>query len=243
VEVLIPNSFYVMKRYHLLLSLPLATSILLSSCASRLTPAQRAELSTVAIERPTVDSNAYEEPYAGDIEMRNNAANAAGASGGALGALIGSAIGSGIAGTQNNNFQRDNKAYVAAVKKNTPTDLDQAFAKKLKVSMNGYSFFRGKVVDNSSNLVTSYVSCYRLVRAAKNDQGTIIFTPEIYVDIKLKDSKGKKLVGGSYVGTSVGAAPIADYANNSVRTKQAFDTCVSDAVSHFMGDLDAKLNK
>jgi hypothetical protein len=228
-----------MKHFCLKSSLPLAAFLLLSSCATSLTPAQRASLSTVAIAKPTLDQNAYEEPYAGDIEMRNNASNVHGA--GALGPLIGAAIGSAIAGTQNNNFQRENKNYFAAVKKNTPTDLDLAFAKKLKVSMKANSFFRDKVADSSSNLVTTSISCYRLVRAAKNDQGTIIFTPEIYVDIHLKNSKGKKLVGKTYVGTSVGASPISDYAASSAKTKQAFDTCINSAVSHFMGDLDAKL--
>jgi hypothetical protein len=219
----------------------LVASLLLPSCATKFNPSQRAGLTTVAVAGTTMDPDAYEEPYGGDIQARNNASNVQGA--GALGPLIGMAVGGAIAGTQNANFKGKNSNYFAAVQKNTPTDLGKSLGGKLKQSLKGDSFFRTRVAESSGNLVTSEISCYRLIRFAKNDNGELTFIPEIYADIYLKDSAGKKLAGKSYIATGTPAYTVAEYASSPAKTKQAYDAAIDFAVRAFMADLAVKTSE
>lgn len=219
----------------------LTTSLLLPSCATKFSPAQRASLSTVAVAGTNVDPDAYEEPYGGDIQMRNNSANVPAT--GVIGPLVGLAIGSAVAGTQNANFKGKNSSYFAAVQKNTPTDLGKSLGGKLKQSLKSDAFFRTRVAESSGNLVTSEITNYRLIRSGKNDNGELTFIPEIYADIFLKDAAGKKLAGRTYIATGTPAYTVAEYAASPAKTKQAYDASIGFAVRAFMADLAVKTNE
>jgi hypothetical protein len=227
-----------MKPLRIIPSFCLAASLALTSCATKFTQDQRNALSTVTVAGTTVDPDAYEAPYGGDVQMRKNSSNVPAT--GILGPLIGMGIGSAVAGTQNANFKGKNSGYFAAVQKNTPADLGKTLGGKLKQQLKNDSFFRNRVTDGSSNLVTSEITTYRLVRTGKNADGTLTFAPEVYADIHLKDSKGKNLVGRTYIGTGYGARPVTDYATSAATTKQAYDTALNNAVAEFMTELRAK---
>lgn len=210
----------------------------LSSCATKFSPAQRAALATVAVSGTTVDPEAYEEPYGGDLEMRNNASNVPGT--GILGPLIGMGVGGAIAGTQNANFKGKNRGYFPAVQKNTPTDLGKNLSSKLKQSLKTDPFFRTRVAETSGNLVTSDITCYRLIRVGKNDQGELLFAPQIYAAIYLNDAKGQKLVGRSYIATGTPSLTVAEYASSSAKTKASYDAAIDYAVAMFDAELALK---
>jgi hypothetical protein len=229
-----------MKYHRLFISISLASSLALSSCASKFTPAQREALSTVTVANGKVDSEGYEDPYGGDLAARNATATGAGAGGGALGALIGAAVGSSIAGTQNNMFAGANKNYFPAVRKNTPADLGSMVSNSLKSALKRDAFFSSRVKESSGNIITSEVSSHRLIRIGKNDNGELIFSPEVYVQIHLKDSVGKELCGGQYIGVGTGTYTVAEYASNSVKSRQAYTTAVDKAVQAFITQLAGK---
>lgn len=229
-----------MKFHPIALFSSVAVSLLLPSCATKFSPAQRAELSTVAVAQTIIDPEAYEEPYAGDIQARNAAQASAGASGGMLGSLIGLGVGSAIAGTQNSHFKSGNESYFPAVQKNTPGDLTTILSSNLKNSLKKDAFFKPRIADQAGATVTSEISCHRLIRLGKNDKGDLLFTPEIYATIQLKNAAGKKLAGGDYTGSGVSALVISEYAASPAKTRQAFTTAVNNAIDQFMADLAIK---
>lgn len=228
-----------MKAHYFALVTSLAAFCFLPSCASKFSASQRAALSTVAIAGTTVNPEAYEEPYAGDIAARNrmaqNASNA-----GALGYLVASGLGSAMTGVQNANFKGDNRSYFNAVQKNTPTDLGKVLNSKIKDSVKADNFFRNRVTNSSPNLVTSEITSYRLLRAGENDEGHMTFTPEIYTEIHLKDASGKTLVGGTYIGTTTQTLSIYEYAGSAAKSKQAYDAALKTAVRSFSENLAEK---
>jgi hypothetical protein len=229
-----------MKFHRITLCSSLAASLLLPSCATKFSPAQRAKLSTVAVAATKVDSGAYEEPYGGDVQMRNNSMNVPAS--GALGPLVGLAVGSAIAGTQNASFKGKNRGYFAAVRKNTPTDLGKCLEGRLKESLKDDSFFRSRITETSGNLVTSDITNYRLIRVAKKD-GELTFTPEISADLHLKDTAGRNLAGRTYVATGSQPYTVAEFASSPAKTKQSYDAAINSAVSAFMTDLAAKTSE
>ena len=230
-----------MKFHQLALVSGLAASFLLPSCATKFSPAQRAALNTVAVSGTTVDPEAYEEPYGGDLEMRNNASNVPAT--GILGPLIGMGIGGAIAGTQNANFKGKNRGYFAAVQKNTPTDLGKSLGSKLKQSLKSDSFFRTRIAETSTNLITSDITCYRLIRVGKNDRGELMFVPQIYANIYLKNATGQTLAGRSYIATGTPSLTVAEYASSPARTKSCYYSAIDSAVAEFDADLALKTGK
>lgn len=227
-----------MKFYQLALFSSVTASFLLPSCATKFSPAQRAALNTVAVSGTTVDPEAYEEPYGGDIEMRKNAANTPGF--GILGPLVGMGVGGAIAGTQNANFKGKNRGYFAAVQKNTPTDLGKSLGNKLKQSLKNDSFFRTRIAETSSNLITSDITCFRLIRSGKNDAGELMLVPQIYATIYLKDAAGKTLAGRAYIVTGAPAMTAAEYASSPAKTRSCYDTAIDFAVKSFDAELALK---
>ncbi len=227
-----------MKLHSTLLTTSLIASLLFSSCASKFTPAQKDALSTVSVSKGSVGSDSYEDPYGGDLAARNAGSNVHGA--GALGVLVGAAVGASIAGTQNNMFVSSNKAHFDAVKRNTPSDLGDIMSTSLNEALKKDSFFSNRLKETSGNTFASQITTYRLIRIGKNDRGELVFSPEIYVDIALKNASGKTIFEKSVIGNGVGSYPISEYANSSKKSREAYTSSVNDAVANFMLQLSAK---
>lgn len=223
----------------------LSVTLLLASCASKFTPAQRAELSSVTVAKTEIGGGAYEDPYGGDGQMRDTMSNMQAGIGegpimGMVTPLVGMATGSAIAGTQNNMFKGKNQGYFAAVKKNTPADLGDMLSRRLKESLALDPFFKSRIAASSGNSFTSEITTHRLVRVGKNDNGDLLFAPEIHTDIHLKNAAGKVLAGGSYVGTGTGGLTVAEYAASAPRTKAAYSAAANNSVTAFMAALAVK---
>ena len=227
-----------MKLRFAILLPSITASVLLSSCATKFTAAQRAQLSTVAITKTTVDPEAYEEPYGGDIDARNRASNVPGF--GALGPLVGAAVGHSIAGTQNNMFRGENSGHFTLVQKNTPRDLPVRLQTKLQDSLKNDSFFKSRLRPSSSNVITSEITSYRLLRVGKDDNDKLLFTPEVYVNIYLKDSAGTNLAGRTYIGRGTQSYTIDQYAASSEKTRKAYEDALDNAVAAFKAELAIK---
>ncbi len=110
----------------------------------------------------------------------------------------------------------------------------------LKNSLKKDAFFKPRIADQAGATVTSEISCHRLIRMGKNDKGDLLFTPEIYATIQLKNAAGKKLAGGDYIGSGVSALVISEYAASQPKTRQAFTTAVNNAIAQFMSHLAIK---
>jgi len=227
-----------MKLRFALLLPSFSAALLLSSCATKFTAAQRAQLSTVAVTKTIVDPEAYEEPYGGDIDARNRSSNVMGF--GALGPLVGAAVGSSIAGTQNAMSRSENGHHYPAVQKNTPKDLPLRMQAMLQNSLKKDSFFSSRLRPLSPNTVSSEITSYRLIRVGKDDNGKLLFAPEVYANIYLKDSSGQKLAGKTYTGRSVQSYTIDQYASSAEKSRKAYEDALSSAVLFFEADLAIK---
>jgi len=223
-----------MKLRSTLLLSSIVASVLLSSCATRFTPAQRAQLSAVAVTQTKADAEAYEEPYGGDVDSRDRATAGAG------GGLIALAVTSSIAGTQNNMFKGESAHYFPAVKKNTPGNLPSSLQTKLQNYLKADSFFKSRVRPTAAANVTSEITCIRLIRVGKNEQGKLLLTPEVYTNIYLKDGAGKNLAGRTYIGRSNQMYTIDQYAASAEKTRRGFEDALDSAVLQFNADLAIK---
>lgn len=213
-----------------------ATLFVLPSCHTALTPAQRAGLSTVAVAKTSIGLGAYGTPYGGDVQMQRNASNVPAT--GILGPLVGMAIGSAVAGAQDSNFVGKNSGYFAAVQKNVPSNLEKTLNDKLTISVKNSSFFRSKVVANSTNVITSEITSYRLIRQGKNNQKELLFTAEVKANIYLRDSSGKNLVGANYTAIGGPTFTIRDYAEKPLKSRQAYDSAIEGTVKIFAAVLE-----
>jgi hypothetical protein len=213
---------------HLLSLSALSVTLLFSSCAAKLSPEQRAGLSSVTVAKTAIGEGAYEDPYGGDVASRDMVASQG---------LIGLAVGSAISGTQNNMFKGKNQGYFAAVRKNTPADLGDMLNHQLKNSLAGDPFFKSRLAAKSENAFTSEITTHRLFRVGKNDNGDLLFAAEIYADIYLKDKAGKVLAGGSYHGSGPAGLTVAECAASAPRIKAAYSIATSNAVTAFMAEL------
>lgn len=227
-----------MKFQQITFAIALSATLALSSCASKFTPAQRASLSTVMISNTTVDPEAYEEPYGGDIAMRNNASNVPAT--GILGPLVGAAIGGAIAGTQNADFNSHNKNQFASVQRNIPGNVGELMNTRLKGKLKNDPFFKSRLANSSGNKITSEITSHRLVRIGKNNGGKLTFAPQIYVDLHLVDSSGKSLAGKTYIGTGTVGYPIEEYAASAAKTKQAYTDALDYVILAFQADMAIK---
>jgi hypothetical protein len=213
--------------------------LLLPSCASKFTAAQRDALSTVTIATTIVQDTAYAEPNGGDRQ----AANQAGMAGvysqtGALGGLLGASIGENIFQIQNNMFRTKNQKAFSATQTNTPP-MGPLLNTKLTSSTKNVPFFASKVRANSPNFITSSITSYGLVRGGKAANGEILLVPQIAVKFDLIGTSGKSLAGGTFVGTGF-PNPISVYACSAAKSREGYESAAKIAVGQFTTVLEQK---
>jgi hypothetical protein len=213
--------------------------VLLQSCATKFTTDQRDSLSTLAVVRTEVNSDAYAEPYGGDRQTAGKAAIVGVTSGtGAIGGVLGSLIGETVAATQDNMFRSKCKDSFAAVQRNTP-EVSSIVNEQLADGLKREAFYGPRVRKDSPNNITSKVTSYRLVRSGKDKDGNLLFTPQVIVEMGLKDTSGKNLANGSYVGTGY-SHPISVYASSAAKSKEGYVMASKMAVDQFTTVLAKK---
>lgn len=217
----------------------ITATALLSSCASKFTAAQRESLSTIAIAPVVMHKDAYSEPDGGDRAAANAAAQSGvNANAGALGGLVGSLVGESIAATQNSIFKGKSKQHFAAVKSNTP-DMGGTVSLNLKSSLREDGFFGPRLRESAPSEVTANITSYGLVRSGKGDDGNLLLTPSVIMDIHLKDAEGKKLAGRRYIGSGYNQ-PITTYASSAAETKKGFQLATQVAIDQFTSEVSRK---
>ncbi len=213
--------------------------LLIPSCASKFTAAQREALSTIAIAPTVVVHDAYAEPYGGNRESAGQAGMVGVTSQtGAIGGLVGSLVGETIAATQDNLFRGKSKGCFGAVQANTP-QVGSALNTKLTQGVKAIPFFAAKVRAISPNQITSKITSYRLVRNGKNKDGELLFVPQIIVEMGLNDATGKSLAKGMFVGSGY-QNPISVYASSAAKSKEGYDFAAKIAVDQFTSVLERK---
>ena len=221
-----------MKQNRINILTVILCAALFTSCASKFSVAQRDALSTVAIAKTEVDPEAYEEPYGGDEEARDNVANSSGNSG-ALGVLIAHAVANGIAGTQNSIFHKKNVSYFPTIQRNSPSNLNVMVYDGLQRAMRTDHFFGPRLRKSSGNIVTSTVTSYNLKRVSKEGD-ELLFSPRVYVDFALKDEAGKELFATTCQGVGGSPARISEYANGPSKLKAGYYQATNNAADAFM---------
>jgi hypothetical protein len=211
----------------------------LASCATKFTQAQKDALATVSISPTEVKSGAYLQPNGADRQAADSATMSGTSSGaGALGGLVGALVGESIAASQNAIFKGKSKQHFDAVAKNTP-EISRPVNSKLGGSIKSDTFFAPRLRSDSPNRFTSKVISYGLVRSGKQDDGTLLLTPQVAIEISLKDASGKKLVGRNYIGTGYNH-PITRYASDQAELRKGYELAAGFAVDQFASDLSKK---
>lgn len=204
-------------------------AISLSSCATKFTAAQKASLTSVAISGVTIRDEAYSDPSGADHAAATNTTMATG--GGVIGALIGQSV----AATQNSIFKGKSKQHFAAVKANTP-EISSLLSEKLAGGIKNDPFFGQRLRGTSPNLIKSEVIRYGLVRSGKQDDGTLLLTPQVSVSFTLHGADGKKMAGRNYSGTGYNH-PVGKYAGDRNELRKGYEMAAKVAVDQFTADL------
>jgi len=225
----------------IVLSVVLISSTLLTSCATKFSAAQRAELTTVAIAKTEMEGDAYSDPSGADIQLRQSfSQSGVNAQAGAAGGLVGALIGESVAATQNAIFKSKNKSYFPAIARNAPKNISDLMTKNLQNAMKEDAFFGPRLKASSSSVVTSKVNSYQLVRTGKDKNGDLLLTAQVISEIRLLDTNGKKMFGGTYPGVGRDSYTASQYASDPIKSKQVYDSATGNAVNTFMTVLATK---
>jgi len=212
-----------MKTRFIFLPLVLAGLFGLCSCATMFSATRRAELSTVAVTRTEVAPDALEEIYGGDIQSFDPIPRPGK-----------------VTRAEFARFEKDNRAGLARIQRRTPADLGDMLASRIEKQLKRDSFFKDRILPRSGNTVTSLISSVRLVRSGATADGTSTFDTEVYADIHLRDARGRKLAGKTYVRNGGVALPVDGYADDPGKLRSAYAAALDHAVAAFMSDLAAK---
>jgi len=133
--------------------------LLLSSCVTKFTKAQKEALNTVAIAKPSIEANAYKAPYGG-----NKNVSKALATGGITGFILGQAV----VKTQDNLYKSRNSQHFQSIQKTTPKTIDTILEAQLKSNISANPFFKDRLQKNSPNRFTALIKNHHLTRTGKN---------------------------------------------------------------------------
>ncbi len=177
----------------------------------------------MAVTRTEVAPDALEEAYGGDIQSYDPVLRPGK-----------------VTRAQFGRFKKDNRAGLARIQRHTPADLGDMLASRIEGQLKRDSFFKDRVRGQSGNTVTSLISSIRLVRSGTAADGTLTFDTEVYADIYLRDARGRKLAGKTYVRNGGMALPVIGYADDPGKLRSAYAAALDHAVAAFMADLAVK---
>ena len=181
-----------------LLFLGLASSLFLSSCATKFTEAQKTQLQTLSVSQPSVNGDAYKEP-SGDADVDFSQTGAVGMQGGALGALIGQLVVEGVQAGQRASFNKAYASSIAKAKSSTPSNLSSTLREKTTYSINAIPQLKGKITPNSANQLSTQITSYGYARTGKTD-GKILMTPYVSANVSLNLNGQQAMPSQSYTG-------------------------------------------
>ncbi|MGJ8676358.1 MAG: hypothetical protein ACSHX0_02445 [Akkermansiaceae bacterium] len=161
----------------------------LSSCSTKLTEEQKAILSTVSIEKTSIETTAYQDPHGAAVGTAANVAMATG------GGLIGALIGETVSASQNKMFKNAESSNIERIKSLTPHSLAPVVNNEIQAAIKENTFFSSRIQKQSPNRFTSKIIRYTLNRTGKSDSG-LLMSPSITAEVKLVGSDGETIGRG-----------------------------------------------
>lgn len=220
----------------------LLPSILLASCASKLSEAQKSSLTQVMVNRPAVEATDL-KPADGTDSPNASTAVPIATGGGLIPALIGSAIDAGVTAHQANEFKKQYGAQLdqvqAQIPRNPGPDLRDRAAKVLKKD----KFFGSRLVESGApNRFDGDLVSYGLVRYDRSEDQTVLGMT-ITCNVWLTDAKGKKLFTRTLTAMSEDSHTIHDYAAKPSLVKKVYAQALDGFESQFKALIDAQLDR
>ena len=203
----------------------ITTAIFFSSCASKFSPEQQAQLTTLNVSTPSYGQDAYKNPI-GSADMNNSTAIMA-AGGGIAGALVGQLVVGGIAANQRSGFNKQYGDVAEDAKKSIPQNLATSLEKSNESAINSIPQFRGKIKNFSTNELKTEIVSYGYKRVGKSDS-KILMTP--YINGKITFTiNGSKVINSIPIsaqahGTNAGGHEITNYLTNKSLAHSDFTT-------------------
>lgn len=213
------------SRLQMILGMPavLLLSGLLGSCGpQRWTEAQKANLSAVSLRQTGVAPKAYHEPDAANPPGASGSVPAA-TGGGAIPALIGLAVDAGVSKVQQSKFDKTEGHHASASQRNIPGDLAPRFSGKLERSLKKNHFFKDRLKQGATASIQPTLLSYGYKRVSETEDGAILMSPVLQVEMTVTDAKGTSLLKQTVVSPGMSPAPLRDYATNPAKARAAFE--------------------
>ncbi|MCW1913446.1 hypothetical protein OJ996_07670 [Luteolibacter sp. GHJ8] len=207
--------------------LPLAACLLplvFSSCATKWTEAQKAQVSSLSVA-PSVAPDGYKPPIGNEVHSApiitvGGGSFAAGAAAGAGAQLIVEIA----ALAQQKMFESNYADAISRAPGTVPGDLSSRVHKEVSKSLGAHPFLKGKVNNASPNRFVVTVETFRYTRAGKD--GDVLVTPAISGKFELLGADGKKLLSTPYVAVGKTAKSMNAFVADKALASRAFDEAI-----------------
>ena len=209
------------------------SAVLLSSCSTTWTAADKAELTGVRVPAAEVAGDGFEGTRGHD------AGNGPYVQGGAIGAA-GMTLIEGIAqGVQEESFRKRYGASIDKLPGTVPKDLDRLLSDQVSRSLNQQSFFKGRVSNTSPNALQIKITSIRFQRQDVHN-GDVLIAPVITGTYELRGGSGKSYL--SEVAAGVGSTSTPDrFAANPASVRTAFKVASDSFAAKVVTAINAKL--
>lgn len=219
----------------------LLVSLFFVSCASKFTPAQKTQLSSLNVVTPTYGENSYKKPTGAADMSANDAAVASG--GGLIGALVGHLIVEGVAAGQRSGFKSKYGNAAENAKASIPSNLANTLKSKNEWAVNSMPQLNGRVNNSSFNLLKTTITSYGYKRTGKSDS-RILVTPYIYGNITLSLDgenviESVPIIAQAYEQNS-GGHEISEYVSNKSLATSDFTKACEKFAENVKATLEAK---
>jgi len=218
-----------MKR-RLILTTALALG--LSSCSTKFTEAQRAQLSTVKVQNTLQSSDAYSDP----LGTADGTAGAVGMATG--GGLVGALIGGAVEMTQNSMFKNAEGKNFAKLKAQSPKQVGSIVNQQVSATLKANPFFASRLKSTSPNSLKTEVTNYTLTRTGKDTNG-LLMSPKIVATAEFIGHDGKR-IGKAFqpsIGVSSMSYPVSTYLAKPSLLKKGYAEAAANLGNNFANQL------
>ena len=157
-------------------------SLFLVSCASKLTPDQVAQLSSIKVAIPEYGENAYVKPIGSNDT--NGAGAAMGAGGGFIGGMLAQLVVEGVAAGQRSNFGKKYGSAAEKAQSSVPANLLTTLKETSTRAVSAVPQLKGKVRKSSQNVLKTTITSYGYKRNG-HVGSQVLMTPFVNGEVSL----------------------------------------------------------
>lgn len=222
------------------ITLILASLVLLTGCNTTWTTSQRSELTNVGVADISVGKDAYHKPDATQSPgMHTTITTATG--GGLIPSLIGSAIDAKVMAKQRKIFESTALAHFPTVEDlagNLPTET---LKERMTHALSKHDFFSSRLSQEPTEIIKFEIIEHGYIRAFGATEENMMLAYEIAARVTLTDKKGSKLLNVLLDGISRESAKIEEIAASPELVEKQVSESIENLILNILLELDRKL--